>query len=139
MTLDERRARLSIDMTHETRQRIRVAAERRNQSIRQYVSEAIEARLQQELAEDTSAAARALRASADPVLAELWDNPADAAYDESKDLAATCRVPQALDDNAAPPTSQARSFSRVLGALRGTVTVAPGVDLTDPTGEKQNE
>ena len=24
----------------------------------------------------------ALRASADPVLAELWDNPADAAYDD---------------------------------------------------------
>ncbi len=83
MTLDAQRARLSIDVTRETRWRIRLAAAQRDQSIRQYVSEAIEARLQDDLPDDeTSADLVALRASADPVLGELWDNPADAAYDE---------------------------------------------------------
>lgn len=82
MTLDAQRARLSIDVTRETRRRIRLAAAQRDQSIRQYVSEAIEARLQDDLPDETSADLVALRASADPVLAELWDNPADAAYDD---------------------------------------------------------
>ena len=82
MTPDTQRARLSIDVPREVRRRIRVAAARRDQSIRQYVWEAVEARLQDDLAEDTSAALLALTESADPVLAELWDNPADAAYDE---------------------------------------------------------
>ena len=35
------------------------------------------------------------------------------------------------DEGASP-------FSRIFGALKGTVTVAPGVDLTLPTGEKWN-
>ena len=82
MTLDAQRARLSIDVTRETRRRIRLAAARRDQSIRQYVSEAIEVRLEDDLAEETPADVLALRASTDPVLAELWDNPADATYDE---------------------------------------------------------
>lgn len=34
---------------------------------------------------------------------------------------------------AAPPADAARgSFARSFGALKGTVTIAPGVDLTDP-------
>ena len=82
MALDPRPARLSIDVTRETRRRIRLAAALRDQSIRQYVSEAVEARLQDDLVGEASADGLALRASADPVLAELWDNPADAAYDE---------------------------------------------------------
>ena len=82
MTLYPRPVRLSIDVTRETRRRIRLAAALRDQSIRQYVSEAIETRLQDDLAEEMSADVLALRASADPVLAELWDNPADAAYDD---------------------------------------------------------
>ena len=82
MTLDARRARLSIDVPHETRRRIRLAAARRDQSIRQYVSEAIEARLRSDLANDSPDDTFALTASADPVLVELWDNPADAAYDD---------------------------------------------------------
>lgn len=77
----EQRARLSIDVTRETRRRIRLAAAQRDQSIRQYVSEAIEARLQDDLPAETRADPTTLRDSADPVLAELWDNPADAAYD----------------------------------------------------------
>ena len=35
------------------------------------------------------------------------------------------------DEGASP-------FSRIFGALKGTVTIAPGVDLTLPTGEKWN-
>ena len=82
MTPDTQRARLSIDVPREVRRRIRLAAARRDQSIRQYVWEAIEARLQDDLREDAAAELLALRESVDPVLAELWDNPVDAAYDE---------------------------------------------------------
>ena len=82
MTSDTQRARLSIDVPREVRRLIRLAAARRDQSIRQYVWEAIEARLQDDLREDASAELLALRESVDPVLAELWDNPVDAAYDE---------------------------------------------------------
>ena len=82
MTPDTQRARLSIDVPREVRRRIRLAAARRDQSIRQYVWEAIEARLQDDLKEDAAAELLALRESVDPVLAELWDNPVDAAYDE---------------------------------------------------------
>ena len=82
MTIDTQRARLSIDVSREARRRIRLAAARRDQSIRQYVWEAVEARLQDDLADDASAELLALTTSVDPVLAELWDNPVDAAYDE---------------------------------------------------------
>ncbi len=82
MTPDTRPARLSIDVTRETRRRIRLAAALREQSIRQYVSEAIESRLGDDLAGELPTDLLALRASADPVLAELWDNPEDARYDD---------------------------------------------------------
>ena len=82
MTPDTRPARLSIDVTRETRRRIRLAAALREQSIRQYVSEAIESRLGDDLAGEMPTDLLALRASADPVLAELWDNPEDARYDD---------------------------------------------------------
>ena len=82
MAREAQHARLSIDVTRETRRRIRLAAAQRGQSIRQYVSEAIEARLQEDLIDETSADVLALTASADPVLAELWDNPTAAAYDD---------------------------------------------------------
>ena len=42
----------------------------------------IEKRLQGNLPDETSDDPVALRASEDPVLAELWDKPADAAYDD---------------------------------------------------------
>ena len=68
-----------------TRRRIRPAAVQGDQSIRQYVSDVsdtIEERLPDNLPDETSDDPVALRASVDPVLAELWDNPADAAYDD---------------------------------------------------------
>jgi hypothetical protein len=51
----ERRARLSIDVPVEARRRIRVAAAKRDQSIRDYVWEAVEGRLKQDLADEASA------------------------------------------------------------------------------------
>lgn len=82
-TTRERRARLSIDVSRESRRRLHIAAAKRDQSIRDYVWEAVEARLKQDLADELSAADLvALNAHADPVLADLWDNPKDAAYDE---------------------------------------------------------
>lgn len=78
-----RRARLSIDVPREARRRIHIAAAKRDQSIRDYVWEAVEARLMHDLAADLSAADLvALSERADPVLADLWDNPKDAAYDK---------------------------------------------------------
>jgi len=70
-------ARLSIDIPVEERRRIRVAAARRDQSIREFVREAIAERLRRE----RPGSAAGLKAASDPVLAELWDNPADAVYD----------------------------------------------------------
>jgi uncharacterized protein (DUF1778 family) len=78
----QRGARLSIDVSTDVRRRIRVAAARRDQSIRDYVWEAVEARLKQDATDDLSAADLvSLNDRADPVLKDLWDNPRDAAYD----------------------------------------------------------
>ena len=82
-TTNERRARLSIDVSRDARRRIHIAAAKRDQSIRDYVWEAVEARLKLDQADELSAADLiALDARADPVLADLWDNPKDAAYDK---------------------------------------------------------
>lgn len=80
---NERRARLSIDVSRDARRRVHIAAAKRDQSIRDYVWEAVEARMKQELAnEPTPDDLVALNEQTDPVLAELWDNPKDAVYDE---------------------------------------------------------
>ena len=79
-TTETARARLSIDVSRDVRRRIRLAAARRDQSIREYVCEAVEARLREDSAGDPGDLT-ALTAETDPVLAELWDNPGDAAYD----------------------------------------------------------
>lgn len=82
-TVQDRRARLSIDVSREARRRIHIAAAKREQSIRQYVWEAVETRLKQDLTDEMAAADLvALNERADPVLADLWDNPKDAAYDK---------------------------------------------------------
>ena len=83
MAIASRRARLSIDVPPEARRRIRVAAARRDQSIRDYVWEALEARLKKDLGDaETRRDLVALTEQADPVLADLWRNPRDAAYDD---------------------------------------------------------
>jgi uncharacterized protein (DUF1778 family) len=77
----QRRARLSIDVSTATRRRIRLAAARRDQSIRDYVVEALAERLREDLGDDDREAA-ALTEQADPVLGRLWRNAADSVYDD---------------------------------------------------------
>jgi uncharacterized protein (DUF1778 family) len=73
------RARLSIDITAAERRRIRMAATRRDESIRDYVMRAIEAQLTADLESENLTA---LTDTADPVLGDLWKNSKDAAYDD---------------------------------------------------------
>ena len=81
--MHQRRARLSIDVSREARRRIHIAAAKRDKSIREYVWEAVEARLKHDLVDELLAVDLvALNERADPVLAALWNNPKDAAYDK---------------------------------------------------------
>ena len=73
------RTRLSIDISADERRRIRLAAARRDESIRDYVLRAIEAQLTADL---ESANLTTLTDAADPVLGDLWKNSKDAAYDD---------------------------------------------------------
>ena len=75
-----KRPRISIDVAVETRRRLRLAAAKRDLSVRQYVLQALEERLREDLANE-AAGLLALTAAADPVLARLWDNPKDSEYD----------------------------------------------------------
>jgi len=80
MESSPKRPRISVDVAPELRRRLRLAAAKRDLTIGQYVLEAIRDRLQEDLG-DESEGVLALTAKADPVLAELWDNPRDAEYD----------------------------------------------------------
>lgn len=75
-----KRPRVSIDVQADTRRRLRLAAAKRDMSVARYILEAVESRLLEDLGEDEGAP---LSAKSDPVLAELWDNPRDAAYDQA--------------------------------------------------------
>lgn len=77
-----RRARLSIDVSPATRRRVRLAAARRDQSIRDYVVDALAERLREDLGDDNRDEAAALTEQADPVLGRLWRNAADSVYDD---------------------------------------------------------
>lgn len=77
--MEKRRTRLSIDLSEEERQWIRMAAAVRDISIKEYVLSAIRAQLANDL---PTSEKTVLSAKEDPVLAELWDNERDAAYDE---------------------------------------------------------
>lgn len=80
MESSAKRPRISIDVVPEVRRRLRLAAAKRDLTVRQYVLEAIEERLHQDLG-DEGEGALILTAKADPVLADLWNNPRDAEYD----------------------------------------------------------
>ena len=69
----------AVDADPELRRHIRLAAAKRDLTVREYVLGAVDEWLQQDL-DDNAEDVLALTA-ADPVLAELWDNPRDAAYD----------------------------------------------------------
>ena len=75
-----KRPRISIDIEPGLRRQLRLAAAKRDVTVGQYVLEAIDARLLRDAADDGAASAP-LTATSDPVLAELWDNEQDAAYD----------------------------------------------------------
>lgn len=75
-----KRPRISIDVVPEVRRRLRLAAAKRDLTVRQYVLEAIAVRIREDLGDESEEVLR-LTAQADPVLAQLWDNPKDAAYD----------------------------------------------------------
>ena len=81
-TIHVKRARLSIDLSPEGRRRIRMAAAKRDLSIRSYVLQAVHERLKEDLGEEGEGEhLLALTAKTDPVLAGLWSNTKDAAYD----------------------------------------------------------
>ena len=73
------RCRLSIDVHPEEHRRIKMSAVMHNQTIRSYVFEAIKERLGQDLDQQ---GLLVMSAQLDPVLAELWDNEKDAAYEK---------------------------------------------------------
>ncbi len=75
-----KRPRISVDVTPEVRRRLWLAAAKRDITVRQYVLEAIEEQIREDLGED-SEGVLTLTAKADPVLAELWDNRKDSEYD----------------------------------------------------------
>ncbi|PYO58690.1 MAG: hypothetical protein DMD83_02745, partial [Candidatus Rokuibacteriota bacterium] len=68
-----KRPRISVDVMPEVRRRLRLAAAKRDLTVRQYVLDAIEERLREDLGDEDEGVS-ALTGKADPVLAELWDN-----------------------------------------------------------------
>jgi len=79
---DAKRARLTLDLPVEVQRRLRLVAAHQDVSVREYVLETVEERLARdwrEMAEHEGLLA--LTAQDAPVLAELWDNEKDAAYD----------------------------------------------------------
>ena len=78
-----KRPRLSIDVPAETLRHLRLAAAKRDVSVRQYVLQALEERLREDLAKRATEL-HPLTAAADPVLARLWNNPKDSEYDRLK-------------------------------------------------------
>ena len=75
-----KRPRINIDVEPRIRRRLRLAAAKRDLTIRHYVLQAIEERLREDLGDEAEEIG-GLTASADPVLARLWDNRKDAEYD----------------------------------------------------------
>lgn len=74
------RPRITLDVKPEFRRRLRLAAAKRDTTVRAYVLEALEERLRQDI-DDEGERLLALTARSDSLLAELWDNERDAAYD----------------------------------------------------------
>ena len=75
-----KRPRISVDVLPEVRRRLRLAAAKRDVTVGQYVLEAIEEQLREDLGDDDEETL-ALTRKTDPVLADLWDNVKDSAYD----------------------------------------------------------
>jgi hypothetical protein len=80
MKREAKRPRISLDVAPIVRRHIRLAAAKREVSVRQYLLDAVRDRLREDLGDDGEEPV-ALNAAADPVLASLWDNDKDSAYD----------------------------------------------------------
>lgn len=81
MSAAPKRPRISLDVNPEVRRRLRLAAAKRDLTLREYVLGAIEERLDEDLGpagEEESF----LSAKTDPVLAGVWKNRRDARYDD---------------------------------------------------------
>jgi len=75
-------ARLIVKVPLKLKQRAQLVCARRQLSMREYLTKALEERLARDLTLPTEGShLLALTAQADPVLAELWANEKDAAYD----------------------------------------------------------
>ncbi len=75
--------RLSVDIPSQLKRRLRVAAAHRDSTVRQYVIDMLKERLTMDLGPEPSETETSmLSAKSDPVLAALWDNDSDSAYDE---------------------------------------------------------
>ncbi len=70
-----KKARLTIDLEPDVHARLKIVVARRRTTMRQYTVQAIQRQLSEEPAEY-------LTSREAPVLAELWDNPDDAVYDD---------------------------------------------------------
>lgn len=75
MTRRASHARLSVDIEASTRRRLRMAAAQRGESMTEYIRRALARQLDDDLPP-------AIHAVDDPVLESLWDNDADAVYDD---------------------------------------------------------
>jgi hypothetical protein len=77
------RSRLSVDIPQQLKRRLRIAAAHYDLSLRQYVIDALEERLSRDIASEAlePEGTMSLTTQSDPVLAALWDNDQDAAYD----------------------------------------------------------
>jgi hypothetical protein len=73
-------SRISLDVDPPLHRLLEAAAAERDQSVGQYILEAIKDRLRHD--SDDRLEANALTAATDPVLADLWDNLKDAEYDQ---------------------------------------------------------
>ncbi|OIO93053.1 MAG: hypothetical protein AUK03_08845 [Anaerolineae bacterium CG2_30_64_16] len=74
--------RLTVNVPLELKQRVQLVCARRQLSVREYLTKALEERLASDLTLPSEGSSLlALTARADPVLAELWANEKDAAYD----------------------------------------------------------
>lgn len=79
MEATTKRPRISLDVAPELRRRLRLAAAKRDLTVQRYVLDAVEERLREDLGDEDRATV--LTATSDPVLARLWENDKDAAYD----------------------------------------------------------
>jgi hypothetical protein len=77
-----RYTRLTVSVPFELKERVQLVCARRQLSMREYLTTALEEHLASDLASATAdSTLLTMTARADPVLAELWDNDKDAAYD----------------------------------------------------------